>query len=72
MKEQDPTLHQDIIPITDMIPALEQDLIDSNLLAEDQNPQIVIDREHSLEHNPTPLSDALAADAITVIKIRRL
>ena len=37
MKEQDPTLHQDTIPITDIILALEQDLIDSNLLAEDQN-----------------------------------
>ena len=54
MKEHDPTLHQDTIPITDMIPALEQDLIDSNLLAEDQNPQTVIDRKHSLEHRTTP------------------
>ena len=38
MEEQDPTLNQDLIPITYMILAPEQELIDSNLLAEDQNP----------------------------------
>ena len=32
MVEQDRSLHQDTIPTTDMIPALEQDSIDSNLL----------------------------------------
>ena len=38
MGEQDPTPKQDTIPITDMILAPEQELIDLNLLAEDQNP----------------------------------
>ena len=30
----------------------------------------MIDHGHSLEHNPTPLSDALAADVITAIRIK--
>ena len=38
MREQDPTPKQDTIPITDMILASEQELIDLNILAEDQNP----------------------------------
>ena len=38
MREQDPTPSQDTIPITDMIPAPEQELTDLNLLAEDHNP----------------------------------
>ena len=71
MGEQDPTPKQDTIPITDMILAPEQELIDLNLLAEDQNPNIVINRRHSPEHNPTLLLNALAADAIPVIRKRR-
>ena len=54
MEEQDHSPHQDMIPTPDMILALEQDLIDSNLLEEDQNPQFVIDREHNLEHRTFP------------------
>ena len=54
-----------------MIPALEQDLIDSNLLEDDQNPQFMIDRKHNLEHRTFPPFDALAADVIIVIKTRR-
>ena len=55
MKEQGPSPSQDIIPITGMILAPEQELIGSNLLAEDQSPLILIDRGHSPEHNPTLL-----------------
>ena len=71
MEEQDHSPHQDIIPTPDMIPALEQDSIDSNLLEDNQNQQFVIDREHNLGHRTFPPSDALAADAIIVIKTRR-
>ena len=71
MVEQDHSPHQGIIPTPDMIPALEQDSIDSNLLEEDQNPQFVIDGKHNLGHRTFPLSDALAADARIVIKKRR-
>ena len=35
MVEQDHSPHQGIIPSPDMIPALEQDSIDSNLLEDD-------------------------------------
>ena len=38
MGEHDPISKQDTIPIIDMILAPEQELIDSNHLAEDQNP----------------------------------
>ena len=71
MVEQDHSPHQGIIPIPDMVPALDQDSIDSNLLEEDQNPQFMIDHKRNLEHTTFPLSDALAADAIIVIKTRR-
>ena len=71
MREQDPTPKQDTIPITDMIPAPEQELVDLNLLAEDHNPLIMIDHGHSPEHNPTLLLDALAADAIIAIRTKR-
>ena len=71
MVEQDCFLHQDIVPTIDMTPALEQDSINSNLLEEDQNPQFVIDCEHNLGHRTFPLSNALAADVIIVIKTRR-
>ena len=72
MVEQDCSLHQDTIPPTNMIPAQEQDSIDSNLLEEDQNQQFVIHRKHSTEHKTFPLLDALAADAIIAKRTRRL
>ena len=71
MREQDPTPSQDTILIPHIILAPEQKLIDLNLLAEDQNPNIVVNCRHLPEHNPTLLLDALAADAITVIRTRR-
>ena len=48
MEEQDHSPHQD------MIPALDQDMIDLNLLEDDQNQQIVINCEHNREHNTFP------------------
>ena len=71
MGQQDLTPKQDTIPITDMILAPEQELIGINLIAEYQNPNIMINRTHSPEHNPTLLLDALAADLILVIRTRR-
>ena len=71
MKQKDLTPNQDTIPIIDMIPAPEQEFIDSNLLEEDQNPQIMINREHSLEHRTIPPFGALAADVIIVTRTRR-
>ena len=43
MREQDPTPSQDTIPIIGMILAQEQELIDSNPLAEDQSTLIMMD-----------------------------
>ena len=50
----------------------DQDMINSNLLEEDQNQLIMINREHSQETNTLPPSDALAARVTTVTKTRRL
>ena len=72
MEEQDHSPHQDIIPTPDMIPALEQESIDLNLLEGDQNPQFMIDHKHNLEHRTFPPFNALAADVIIVIKTRKL
>ena len=48
------------------------DIIDLNLLVEDEKNQAdVIDCEHNQDPNILPLSDALAADEITVIRIKR-
>ena len=55
MGDQDPIPKQDTISIIDMSLAPEQELTELHLLAEDQNPNIVVDRGHLPEHNPTLL-----------------
>ena len=50
----------------------DEDMINSNLLEEDQNRGIMIDRKHIRKTNTLPPLDALAASAIIVTKTRRL
>ena len=71
IEEPDHSPDQDMIPDPGIM-TLDQDLTDLNLLVEDnQNWDSVSDCEHNKEpHTPLP-SDALAANAIVVIRTRK-
>ena len=74
-EEVDLSPDQDMIPDPDIMiqdMTIDQDLTDSNLLVEDKkNRANMIDREHNQDPHTLPPSDALAANAIFAIRIRR-